>query len=122
MSEYFFRRYRNGQRMAENVRITQAATLEEACLSASRIAAQYNDGTVLVSECGVDLRAELATERDRVKAAYEELGATRNIRDKYERERLTLRAVLREARLRVFPSDYLRSRIDAALNKGGTDE
>lgn len=44
MSEYFFRRYRNGERMAEDVRITQAATLEEASLAASRIAAALNNG------------------------------------------------------------------------------
>ena len=72
MDEYFFRRYRNGKRMAEDVRITKATTLEEACLSASRIAAQYNDGTTLVYEPDVAerdaLRAELAAANARLEA------------------------------------------------------
>lgn len=76
MSEYFFRRYRNGERMAEDVRITQAATLEEASLAASRIAAQYRDGTVLVSECEVDLRAELAALRAQLDEVSEALEPT----------------------------------------------
>ena len=40
------------------------------------------------------LRTDLAAERERVKAAYEELEATRRIRDKYERECFLLRADL----------------------------
>jgi hypothetical protein len=60
MTEYLFRRYRNGRRMAEDVRITGAPAFEDACVTASRIAAQYKDGTTLVYEP----EAELAAERE----------------------------------------------------------
>lgn len=82
MSEFFFRRYRNGQRMAEDVVIEREETLEDACVAASRMAAQYKDGTTLVydenpvrnseSETyynlvadNARLRAELAAEKKR---------------------------------------------------------
>lgn len=79
MSEYFFRRYCNGTRMAEDVRIIQATTLEEACLSASRIAAQYKDGTALVYEPDSELWAhkQLAQDRVLIDALRAELAAER---------------------------------------------
>lgn len=147
MSEYFFRRYRNGERMAEDVRITQAATLEEASLAASRIVAQYNDGTVLVSECEVDLRAELAAERElrerekdaavaMLQVKIDAIAAERESAETYKRTYMELhkrccgavaeRDALREQRdalrrvlerLGVNPSVWS----DAALNKGGGD-
>lgn len=101
MSEYFFRRYRNGERMAEDVRITQAATLEEASLAASRIAAQYRDGTVLVSEREVDLRAE----RDALRALLQEA------------REYTGYAAFYGDRIEADHAVDLCARIDAALNK-----
>lgn len=112
MSEYFFRRYRNGERMAEDVRITQAATLEEASLAASRIAAQYRDGTVLVSEREVDLRAELAAEERRIAVMAKEIAELRSrpdaLRaDKAEAELDALRELLREATDKLQPISAL---------------
>lgn len=136
MSEYFFRRYRNGAHMAEGVRITQAQTLDEACLLASKIAARYKDGTTLVYELDDETyaRAELAAER-----ADKEYwrGEQENVWDRCraaEAERDALRELLREAReytgYAAFYGDRIEAdhavdlcaRINAAMNKGGGDE
>ena len=134
MSEYFFRRYRNGERMAEDVRITQAATLEEATLAASRIAAQYRDGTVLVSECEVDLRAEVEVKnaalekmdsdaRWRISDLEHDLTDMRLRAEHAENKRDELRELLKKARPYVYGKTIsdreLEEEIDALLNKGG---
>ena len=119
MSEYFFRRYRNGERMAEDVRISQAATLEEACLSASRIAAQYKDGTALVYEPDSELWAhkQMAQDRSLIDTLRAELAAMERRARTFEvanvkilAERDALRAQLDEARDALEPfADMLMS-------------